>query len=286
MIDIVIVNYNSTEYLLKCLASVKGALKAIPADIYVQDNASRDGIEIVRDKYPEVNLSLNRNNIGFAAAVNQALRLGKNPYVVILNPDTVVPEVFFHKCIQVMKESGRTGIVGPKILEKNGRLQHSGRSFPNMLTAFFGRTSVLTRLFPRNSLTRKNLSCGDSDGQLPMEVDWVSGACMVVNRKAIKTVGGMDERFFLYWEDADWCRRMWESGWKVVYDPRLSIRHFTGVSSRQELFRSVMEFHKSAFRLFEKQKHSFAVTFLQPFVLFGLALRSGMVLVWRLARKE
>jgi GT2 family glycosyltransferase len=286
MIDIVIVNYNSTDYLVKCLSSIKSSLNGIPADIFVQDNASIDGIDIIKNTFPEVSLTRNSRNIGFAAAVNKAIALGQNPFIVLLNPDTLVPENFFKECLLSMKKNARAGIIGPKVLEKSGKLQHSGRSFPSLSTALFGRTSVLSRMFPNNSLTVKNLSCIHCNGSSPMEVDWVSGACMVVNRKAVEAVGGLDERFFLYWEDADWCQRMWESGWKVVYDPCVSICHFTGASSKKELLRSVMEFHKSAFRLFEKRKHSFSISLLQPFILFGLLVRSGMVLISRLARRE
>jgi len=117
-----------------------------------------------------------------------------------------------------------------------------------------------------------------------MEVDWVSGACMVVNRKAVEVVGGLDDRFFLYWEDADWCRRMWKSGWKVIYYPKVSVLHFTGVSSQKELFRSVVEFHKSAFRLFEKYERSL-VSLLKPLILSGLLARAVIVLISQLARK-
>lgn len=286
MIDIIIVNYNSTDYLINCLLSVRNSLNGLPVSIYIQDNASTDGVDIIRNKFPEVSLTKNSRNIGFAAAVNNALALGKNPFILLLNPDTTVSDNFFNECLSLMKKHAHVGIMGPKVLEKNGQLQHSGRSFPTLLTAFFGRTSILTRMFPNNSLTLKNLSCVNSNGRSPMEVDWVSGACMVVNRKAVEAVGGLDERFFLYWEDADWCQRMWESGWKVVYDPCVSICHITGASSKKELLRSVMEFHKSAFRLFEKRKHSLSVSLLQPFILFGLLVRSGMVLISRLARRE
>ncbi|MFO8085321.1 MAG: glycosyltransferase family 2 protein [Desulfobacterales bacterium] len=286
MIDIIIVNYNSTDYLINCLLSVKNSLNGLPVSIYIQDNASTDGVDIIRNKFPEVSLTKNSRNIGFAAAVNNALALGKNPFILLLNPDTTVSDNFFNECLSLMKKHAHVGIMGPKVLEKNGQLQHSGRSFPTLLTTLFGRTSILTRMFPNNSLTLKNLSCVNSNGRSPMEVDWVSGACMVVNRKAVEAVGGLDERFFLYWEDADWCQRMWESGWKVVYDPCVSICHITGASSKKELLRSVMEFHKSAFRLFEKRKHSLSVSLLQPFILFGLLVRSGMVLISRLARRE
>lgn len=126
-------------------------------------------------------------------------------------------------------------------------------------------------------MTLKSLQSLNSDGFSPMEVDWVSGACMVVNRKAIEKVGYLDERFFLYWEDADWCRRMAESGWKVVYYPKTAVRHFTGASSQKKLFKSVVEFHKSAYRLFEKYNKPI-LNFLNLLILCGLFFRAGLVL--------
>ena len=279
MIDIIIVNYNSTDYLIPCLISVKRSLSSMPAKVYVEDNASKDGAEIIREKFPWVVLTQNKANIGFAAAVNQALTQGDNPFVVLLNPDTIVPDNFFKASIQFMNNHPRVGIMGPKVLEKDGTtLQNSARSFPTLLTSFFGRTSFLTRLFPNNPITLKSLPSLKSDGQSPMDVDWVSGACMVVNRKAVEVVGGLDNRFFMYWEDADWCRRMWESQWRVTYCPSISIRHYTGASSQKEHLRSVIEFHKSAFRLFEKYKNPIGSPFFNLFIIMGLFLRSIMAL--------
>ncbi len=283
MIDVIIVNYNSTAYLVDCLKSVKHPLNGMNARIFVQDNASSDGVERIREEFPDVFLTRNRRNLGFAAAANRALAIGNNPYAVLLNPDAVVVDDFFRNSVAFMKKNPRVGILGPKVLEKDGRLQNSARSFPTVLTALFGRTSLLTRLFPENRITRKNLPSLVSDGSNPMEVDWVSGACMVVRRNAFLDVGGLDERFFLYWEDADWCRRMWKAGWKVVYFPRVCVRHFTGASSGKKIVGSAFEFHKSAYRLYEKYRGSgFGV--LKCFVLAGLFARFSMAVASQFAK--
>ena len=243
----------------------------------MQDNASSDGIEKIRKEYPDVFLTRNRSKhwvcrCGKPGAGNrrQSLRSAAEPGCRRLDD-------FFRVSVDFMKSNPQAGILGPKVLERDGLLQNSARSFPTFLTALFGRTSFLTRLFPENRFTRKNLLSMVSDGSSPMEVDWVSGACMVVKREAIEKVGGLDDRFFLYWEDADWCARMWESGWKVIYYPRAAVRHFTGASSRKRYLRSVFEFHKSAYRLYEK-KRSANRLFLRPFILLGLFVHSGLVL--------
>jgi hypothetical protein len=256
---------------------VYDALQGLPVRVFVQDNASEDYVERVKLEFPDVVLSENTSNIGYSKAANNAMKEGSAPYIAILNPDTYITEGFFDCVLSYMEENKHTGILGPKVINSNGSIQGSARSFPTPLTAFFGRSSLLSKLFPYNPITSKNVLTNRSDGSNPMEVDWVSGACMLVRREALKDVGLMDERFFMYWEDADWCRRMWENGWKVVYFPQTSIIHYIGVSSEQRQFRSIIEFHKSCYRLFDK--YNKPSTFLKFLVISGLSLRVPFVLM-------
>lgn len=276
MIDIVIVNYNSTDYLLKCLKSIYADLDGFPATVWIEDNGSVDGIHRVTDRFPEVILTCNKRNLGFATAVNQALQKGIAPYVVLLNPDSRILKGFFRQVIPFMELNDRVAIAGPRILDGDGSVQGSARSFPTPLTALFGRSSLFTRILPNNPITISNILTSRSDGIHPMEVDWVSGACMVIRRKAVDAVGFFDERFFMYWEDADWCKRMWIGGWKVVYYPGASIVHYVGVSSNQLLLRSRFEFHKSVYLLFEK--YSPAIPWLiKIMVMASLFMRFGLL---------
>jgi GT2 family glycosyltransferase len=277
-LDIIIVNYNSTDYLLRCLRSVYGSLQEIPARIIVQDNASKDGVDRVKVEFPQVILKKNKYNIGFAKAINDALKENDSPYIVLLNPDGHILDGFFDLILNHMDKDPSIGIVGPKILNHDGSIQGSARSFPTPLTALFGRSSLLSRLFPNNPFTRANILTTGSDGKTPMEVDWVSGACLIARKKAIEDVGLMDERFFMYWEDADWCRRMWKKGWKVVYVPQASVVHYIGASSAQAPFRSIFEFHKSSYRLFEKHSKP-SQWFLKPLAIAGISLHLFYVLV-------
>ncbi len=176
------------------------------------------------------------------------------------------------------------GIVGPKIFNPDGSIQGSARSFPTFHTAFFGRSALLTKLFPNNRITCANILTHQCDGKTPMEVDWVSGSCMVVRRKAIDDVGLLDERFFLFWEDVDWCKRMWKRGWKVSYYPQASIEHYVGGSSEQNLTRAVFEFHKSAYRYFKKYFKPYCLIF-KPVVFLGLCFRFFVLLFLRFARR-
>jgi hypothetical protein len=276
VLDIVIVNYRSTDHLLHCLGSVYNSLQGLPAHIFVQDNASEDGVDRVVSMFPEVRLSKNDRNLGFARAVNNGLRQGSGPYILLLNPDSLVGDGLFEATLKYMQKNPQVGILGPKILNADGSTQGSARSFPDAFTGLFGRSSVLSRLFPRNPLSRRYMLTTASDGITPMHVDWVSGACMVVRRKAFEAVGPMDERFFMYWEDADWCRRMWRKGWKVVYFPASKVIHYAGRSSSEKPVRSAYEFHKSSFKLFNKHAR-FTYRLMSPLVALGLAMRFCLV---------
>jgi GT2 family glycosyltransferase len=285
LFDIILVNYNSTNYLLKCLDTVYDALGGRPAAIYIQDNHSQDCPEKILEQFPQIHLTLNDTNLGFAAAVNQAILKSTSPYIVLLNPDSLMVKGFFEAAIPYLSENPTVGIIGPRILDSDGSIQGSARSFPTPLTAFFGRKSLFTRLFPNNRITSANVLTSRCDGITPMEVDWVSGACMIVRRQAIDAVSLFDERFFMYWEDADWCRRMWNSGWKVVYFPLSEVMHYVGVSSDQLMIRSLFEFHKSVYLLFDKYNRP-SPWLLKPLIVSGLFLRmvfvatSGCIHLW------
>ncbi len=278
LIDVVIINYNSTGFTLQCLEGLYGALDGMDATILVQDNASEDFVERINEVFPEVRLWRSPFNMGFARAVNEALKRSDAPFILILNPDTYMANGFFRPVLDFLEENQDVGVIGPRILNPDGSVQGSARAHPTPLTAFFGRASVMSKWFPKNPITARNLSSSRSDGETPMDVDWVSGACMVVRREAVNRVGLLDERFFMYWEDADWCRRMWEKGWRVVYFPGSSIVHFVGGSSEQLRLRSILEFHKSVYRLFEKYNTRYP-TIIKPMVIGGLALRLVSVIV-------
>ena len=277
MIDIIIVNYQSTACLLKCIESIYTHIGNIPISIYVQDNASDDNPDIIKKQFPKVHFSRNLRNIGFAAAVNNALKISKKPYAVLLNPDTIIKDNFFNSVLEYMEMHPDVGILGPKIFDDDGTVQGSARSFPTPLTSLFGRKSPLTRIFPNNSITASNILTINSDGKSPIEVDWVSGACMVIRRDAVDKVGLLDERFFMYWEDADWCKRMKAGGWKVVYFPKAEISHSVGKSSNSRPLLSICNFHISSYLLFSKYAQR-PKTLLKPFAASGLFFRCVCVI--------
>lgn len=288
LLDIIIVNYRSTDFLFNSLKSLYNTIQDIPIQIFVQNNDEKDGLECVKSMFPDVVFSRNRYNMGFAKAINQALRQTRAPYIMLINPDTVVKSGFFDSILEYMNKHRDVGIVGPKILSDDGTVQGSARSFPNMLTAFFGRSSLLTKWFPNNRFSRANMLTCECDGQSPMEVDWVSGACLVVRRQALEEVGLLDERFFMYWEDVDWCKRMWQKGWKIVYYPKAAILHYVGGSSEKSVYHSVLEFHRSAY-YFSGKHLTPSITILKPFfyctVFVGIYARFLFVLTTKMIKR-
>jgi len=281
-IDIIIVNYNSTHYLLKCLDSIHHHLKKeIKADIHVIDNASAENADIVKKVFPGVMVHKNRTNVGFARAVNQCMAETVAPYILILNPDTLVGQGFFDSMLGFMSENPHVAVAGPRIMEANGMVQGSARAFPTPLTALFGRNTMFSRLFPDNPVTARNVLTECGNVKNARSVDWVSGACMLVRRRAVCEVGMLDDGFFMYWEDADWCKRMSMKGWRIAYFPEAFIVHHVGGSCGNGDIRPLMAFHKSAYRYFCKHSPYGDNGFIKTLVFGSLSLRFCAMLAGR-----
>lgn len=284
LIDLIIVNYKSTDYLNRCLRSVYRSLNGTKTNVYVFDNGSSDHVDQIKDSFPEVNLLKDNRNLGFSRAVNIVSKKTSSSYVVFLNPDAIIKNGLFESAKKFMEANPDVGIIGPRILDPDGCVQGSARAFPTFLSGLAGRRSLITKMFPGSRLACTNILSNNSDGKTPMEVDWVSGACMFVRRDALDDVGLFDERFFLYWEDVDLCKRMVTGGWKVVYYPSAAIEHAVGGSSGRNLVRSVFEFHKSAYLYFGKHLRS-SLFIIRPFILLGLSFRFGSVLLMHMIRR-
>ncbi len=271
--DIIYVNFNSTDCLIRSIECLLGNIsRDHRLNIIVVDNASTDDVTRAKARFPEIKLFTYKKNIGFGAAINRALRYCDSKYVTLINPDCFISKNFFEIAIGFMEKNESIGIIGPKIMDEDGSVQGSARSFPTPLTSLFGRKSPLTRIFPNNSITKSNILTWADDNESPREVDWVSGACMVIRRNAIENINGFDEHFFLYWEDTDLCRRVRNKGWKVVYFPFAKATHIVGMSSSTKPIFSKFHFHKSGYRLFEKYA-TWPYSLLSPFAGVALMLR-------------
>ncbi len=277
LFDIIIVSYRCDRALDSCLSSLSRWGGGAAGQIFVVDNSERSLFPGLKEQFTQVRWIENKKNLGFAGGCNRAIREGKAPWVCLLNPDTVLAGPIWSQFQQWLPEKERIGVVGPRILDANGRLQGSARSFPGLSTAFFGRTSLISRLLPDNPITRRNILATPGDTSV-RDVDWVSGACMFVNREAIERVGPLDTGFFLYWEDCDWCTRMKMAGWRIVYHPGLGpVRHIGGISSKRARLKSLYHFHKSAVRLYWKYDRS-PLRLGSLLALVGAATRLGLLL--------
>jgi len=250
--DVGIVSYRCFEGLSSCLESLLRVERLFLGRVIVVENGPRDFPPTLLERFPGVTFHKNRENAGFARACNQIIRRSEAPYICLLNPDTVLTAPFIGEASRFLDEHKDVAVLGPKIVNPDGTVQGSARGFPALSTAFFGRTSFITRLIPQNPVSRKNIRTTESASE-PVEVDWVSGACMVVRKTAIEQVGMLDQGFFMYWEDCDWCTRFRQAGWKVIYHPGLGpVEHATGSCSKNARIKSLYWFHKSAVRLYVK----------------------------------
>jgi len=250
-LSVVIVNFNTRQLLRQCLESLRSAAGGIRTQVVVVDNASSDrSAEMVAECFPEVRLLRNPWNHGYARANNQGSRECGGQYLLLLNSDTVVKPDALQHMTDYLHHHPEVGVVGARLFYGDGRIQGSAKAFPTPLNIFFGRKSLLSKLFPNNPYTRRYLPCLSGDLREPVEVDYVSGAALMVRRALIDRVGPMDEGYFIYWEDADWCYRVRQHGWKVVYLPQAHIVHMEGMSSTRESARLIVEFHKSLYRFF------------------------------------
>ncbi len=252
-LSIVIVNYNVRAYLEQCLRTVFTALDGLDGEVFVVDNQSTDGsVELVREKFPNVRLIANADNVGFSRANNQAIREAKGEYVLLLNPDTVVGEDVFRKVVGFMDEHPKAGGLGVKMIDGTGHfLPESKRGLPTPQVAFF-KIIGLSRLFPKSSLFgRYHLGHLPENETAPIEI--LSGACMFLRKKTLDEVGLLDESFFMYGEDIDLSYRITLGGYENWYYPDARIIHYKGESTKKSSVNYVFVFY-NAMAIFA-QKH-------------------------------
>ncbi len=313
MIDlsIVIVNWNVRDLLQRCLESVHRAESdsggkvlvrahrgsdtggrsdaGLALQVIVVDNASNDdSAQMVRDDFPDVQLVINQTNRGFPAANNQGIAVADGRYVMLLNPDT---EIVGHALTELVDFADRhrdVGMIGPQLLNPDGSVQSSRRRLPTLTTAFLESTwlqpaiedlqpSTLLSLLTaplRRALERYYVS--DRPDDAIQDVDWITGAAMLARHEAIDEVGLMDEDFFMYSEELDWCRRFREAGWRVVYLPTAQIVHHVGKSSEQVVAARHIHFQTSKVRYFHKYHGALVAGVLRWYLLAGYVWQLGM----------
>lgn len=252
-ISFIIVSWNVRALLQRAILAICADAGEFQTEIIVVDNASSDGtVEMLRAEFPEVRVLANTENAGFTRGNNQGLAMAQGRYFFLLNPDTELERGALRALVGYMDapENARVGIVGPQLVYGDGSLQSSRRRFPNFSTALFESTR-LEQWFPRNRFLTEYrlLNTGDDVVQ---DVDWVVGAAMFVRRAVHEEIGGLDERFFMYSEELDWCKRAKQKGWRVVYFPPARVLHYEGKSSEQALAQRDIYFHSSKVHYFKK----------------------------------
>lgn len=265
--SVITVNYDSWPYTLRCIESLYRT-NYRDFEVIVVDNDQALPPEI---PYP-ARLIRNKENVGFARACNVGIAASDGEYVAFVNPDTIVEEDFFEGLEKFLDENPKVGVVGTRIVDGEGNLQLSAREELSFVSGLLGRTSLLTRLFPESPLVRRLFPAAEELSG-PTAVDWVSGACMILRRGTLQQIGPFDERFFMYFEDADLCRRARESGWFVCYLPTVEVLHHTGVSSGHRP-RAIWNLHKSAFLYHRKHGPYGPLQLYSLLTLAGLCIRS------------
>ncbi len=272
--SVVVINLNGRQLLDDCLTTLREAMPRHELEVIVTDNGSTDGsVEMVKEKFPEVKLVENGENLGFTKANNQGVEISHGRYVMLLNNDTRVLPGAFSDAVDYLDQHPDIGASGLQLLNEDGSLQLSVRRFPSFKQALFNRYSLLTKLFPDNKFSRSYLMTDIKHDEI-QDVDWVSGACLIIRREVLDEEGALDERFFMYSEDVDYCYRVWECGWRVTYLPFAQVYHLIGQDTKKVRFRLTLERHKSMYKFYKKH-YSRSMMFLDLITMAMVSARCG-----------
>ena len=275
-LSIIIINYNVKYFLEQCLFSVKKALKNIDGEIFVVDNSSDDSsADFFRNRFPQVNFIWNDSNSGFAKANNQALKLAKGEYILFLNPDTIVPEDCFDKCLSFIRSKKNNTALGIKMLNGYGSfLKESKRAFPSPVTSFF-KVTGMAKLFPHSAIFAK-YHLGNLEKNHNHPVDVLAGAFMMIPKKILDITGGFDEQFFMYGEDIDLSFRIQKAGFSNYYFAESTILHFKGESTKKGTLNYVKMFYKAMSIFAKKHYGGRSAGIFNFFIQMAIFMRAGL----------
>ena len=247
-LSVIIVNWNTKELLLNCIDSFYRTVKGLGFEIFVVDNGSDDGsADSVRMSFPEIELIQNQRNLGFAKANNEALRKSKGRYALLLNTDVILTDGAVEKLVEFMEKNPTVGIAGGQLINGDGSKQNSFDNFPSLTTEVFNK-SLLRMFFPER-YPSKRVNYSD-----PIDVHSVIGACMIVRSQSIQEVGLLDEDYFFFLEETDWCYRMRRWRWRVCHMPQAKIVHLQGKTANLVRDRAKIEYYRSLYLFFKKHR--------------------------------
>lgn len=253
-VSIIIVNWNTKELLQDCLKSVYERAGDVDYEIIVIDNASTDGsAEMVKKDFQRVVLIENMENRGFAMANNQGMAVAKGRYVLLLNSDTIVLDESIANTVRFADAHPQAGVIGCQVLNPDGTVQPTCFMFPSILNMLLSSTHLYKLLPKSRFFGREHMTWWDRSDM--RQVDVVTGCFMLVRREAIEKVGMMDERFFIYGEETDWCYRFKKNGWLAVFTPTTEIIHYSGASTKQRRTEMLLQLWGSTLLFFKKHKN-------------------------------
>lgn len=286
-LSICILTYQACDYLRGCLNSIYENPPDCAFEIIIVDNGSTDGTQrMLKSEFPSVELIENPENMGFTAPMNQALRRGDGDYLLLLNPDTLIKPQTFNTLINYMEGHSQVGICGPKVLNTDGTLQKPCRRGESRPLAVFSYFLGLSALFPKSKLFGEYLM-NYMDEDETHEVAGVSGSCMMIRREVITQIGYLDERFFAYQEDADYCFRTRKAGWKIYYVPRAQIIHFGGQGgSRVQPYKSIYHWHRSYWLYYQKNLAADYFILFNWFYYLAMGVKLIVSLLLNLIRRD
>lgn len=271
-LSIIIVNYNTKQELGRCLASIYENPPSRDFDIFVVDNNSSDGsAEFVENNYKKVILIKNGKNVGFASANNKVLKQINSTYVLLLNPDTVVLPGAIDKMLEFMEKNPLTGACGSRLVNEENKLQPSCEMFPSVGGEIL-KTFYLDQLFGKNKATQKYTLINWAHNET-RSVDWITGACFMIRKSALDDIGLMDDKYFLYYEDVDWCYRLKEKGWQVYFLADVKMIHSQGRSTKPILTKTILISYLSRYYFLKKNYGIDKSRLLKNIINLGLFLR-------------
>jgi len=284
-LSVIIVSYNVRYFLEQCLLSVKKASESLSCEVFIVDNNSTDGsCAMVRREFPGYTLIMNRENKGFSAANNQALEKVKGRYILLLNPDTIVEEDTFRRCIEFMDSHPDAGAAGVRMINGKGRvLPESKRALPTPRTAFF-KMSGLAYLFPKSRFFN-SYYLGHLDSRETTQADIISGAFMFLRSEAVSKTGTLDEEFFMYGEDVDYSYRLLKAGYRNYYFAGVQIIHYKGESTRKEHVNTVVNFYKAMVIFVRKHFSNGSMKGFIHFIQAAIVLSAGVSLLRKFLKR-
>lgn len=254
-LSIVITNYRNPELLRVCLDSIKKYTSGLVYELIVADSATQEDTEMMmREDYPDVKFFPFKENVGFQALIKKGIQESRGKYLLLLNGDIIVTPDSIAKMLEYIKSDETVGIVGPKLLNFNGSLQYSCFRFYKPITIVYRRTFIGKFPFAQKHLDWFLMK--DYDHANPKDVDWLMGSALMMSKTAFEKVGFMDPQYFMYMEDVDWCRRFWESGYRVVYFPFATMHHYHGKrSAKGGVIRSLLSNKMTWVHIFSAVKY-------------------------------